>query len=173
MARHKRGYAFIAVIAARRQTYFGGDEALGFFGEQLGAHDVIERCGNDELQPFRQRNELAMQQYKRLAPGIVRADELVFEAELAAEVKGPGFFGEKRIGAGFNDATADLFAADDAAQTRALLKELPCKRGSTAAGLFEVVGRAQAGDAAADDADSLHESSCQLPVAGCRLDNFS
>jgi len=86
---------------------------------------------------------LAPQQHKGFAQGVVRADELAFQAQLAAELKGPGLFREKRVGPGFNHAAAEIFAAHNAAQPGFFFKETPLESGPVAAGLFKVVGRAQ------------------------------
>ncbi len=156
MPADERCHTLITVSFSWLQVYFLGDDALALFREQLRAHHVIERGGDDELQPLGQWHELAVQQHKGFAQRVVRSDELAFQAQLAAELKGPGFFREKRVGPGFNHAAAEIFAAHDAAQSRFFFKELPLEPGPVAAGLFKVVGRAQSRNAAADDSNFLH-----------------
>jgi hypothetical protein len=43
---------------------------------------------------------------------------LIAETETAAEVGGPGFFGDEGVGAGFDDAIVDALGAENAAELR-------------------------------------------------------
>jgi len=79
---------------------------------------------------------------------------LIAEAERAAEIGGPGFFGDEGVGAGFDDASVDVFGAEDAAEARGRFVEDVVNGRAGAAALFEFEGGGEAGDAAADDGDA-------------------
>ena len=53
-----------------------------------------------------------------LAVGVVRADELIAKPERAAEIGGPGLFGDEGIRPGFDDASVDVLGAEDSAEAR-------------------------------------------------------
>ena len=100
------------------------------------------------------------------AVGVVGADELVAEAEGAAEVGSPGFFGDEGIGASFDEAALDVFGAEDAAEVRRRFIErvLDCPGPAM---FFESESGGESGDAAADDGDAVHGT--RLPAFGFRL----
>src|SRR5260370_31573477 len=110
---------------------------------------MIERCGHNELQPLGQWHQLALQQHKGFAQRVVRSDELAFQAQLAAELKGPGFFREKRVSPGFNHAAVEIFAAYDAAQARFFFKEVPFESDPVAAAHLEMAASPRSSKASA------------------------
>ena len=75
-------------------------------------------CRDHEHQAVGHFDEAAVGQDVGLAVGVVGADELIAEAKRAAEIGGPGLFGDEGIGAGFDDASVDVFGAEDAAEAR-------------------------------------------------------
>ena len=112
--------------------------------------------GDHEHQAVGHFDEAAAGQDVGLAVGVVGADELVAEAEGAAEIGGPGLFGDEGVGAGFDEASVDVFGAEDAAETRGRFVENVVDIGAGAAVLFEGEGGGEAGDASADDGDASH-----------------
>jgi hypothetical protein len=80
---------------------------------------------------------------------------LVTETKGAAQIGGPGLFGDERVGAGFNDASVDVFGAEDAAQARGgFVEDIVDAGARVAAVLFEGEGGGESGDASADDGDA-------------------
>ena len=65
-------------------------------GHQLGRHHEHQPVGHDD--------QLAVYHNVGLSLRVVGADKLVVEAELFAERRGPGFFGEERVGTGLDQA---------------------------------------------------------------------
>src|ERR1019366_9495399 len=101
-------------------------------------------------------HEAAASQDVSLAIGVVRTDELVAEAEGAAEIGGPGLLGNEGIGAGFDQASVDVFGAENAAEARGRFVENVVEIGARAAVLFQDEGGGEAGDASANDGDASH-----------------
>src|SRR2546425_13010407 len=64
-----------------------------------GGHDL---GGHHEHQAIGERHQFAVEQDVSLAMRIIGTDQLIGETELAAEIRGPGFLGEERIRAGFD-----------------------------------------------------------------------
>ena len=124
-------------------------------------------CRDHEHQTVGHFDETAVSQNVGLAVGVVRADELVAEAESAAQIGGPGLFGDEGIGAGLHQASVDVFGAKHASQTRRRFVENVVDIGAGPALLFEGEGGGQAGNASADDGDAFHE--LRLPASGFRL----
>ena len=83
-------------------------------GQDFGWHHEHEAVGHGD--------ETAADEDVSFAIGVVRADELISEAESAAEVGGPGFFGNEGIRSGFYDAAVDVFGAEDAAEIGARIR---------------------------------------------------
>ena len=91
-----------------------------------------------------------------LALRVVGADELVGDAQLFAERRGPGFFGEEGIGTGLDQAALDAIGVHGAAEALAALEERVLELRAGGARLFQMEGGAQPGDAAADNGNPLH-----------------
>ena len=83
-------------------------------GMNLGGHHEHEAIGH--------HHQLAPGYDVGLALRVVRADELIAQPNLAAEVGSPGLLGEKRIGARFNQAAVDAVGDEHATQARAGLE---------------------------------------------------
>jgi hypothetical protein len=81
---------------------------------------------------------------------------LISETEGAAEVGGPGFFGDEGVGSGLDNAILDALGAENAAELGRGFEEsvIDC---AGAAGVFESEGGGESGDAAADDGNANHE----------------
>ena len=79
-------------------------------GQNFGGHHEHQAVGHDD--------ETVADDDVGFAVGVIGADELIAEADFAAEVGGPGFFGEKGIGAGFDEAAIDVIGDEDAAEAR-------------------------------------------------------
>jgi hypothetical protein len=79
-------------------------------GQNLGGDHEHQAIGHDD--------EAAVGQDVCLAVGIVGTDELIAQAESAAEIGGPRFFGDERIRARFDNASVNGFGAEDAAEAR-------------------------------------------------------
>jgi hypothetical protein len=58
-----------------------------------------------------------------LALRIIGADELIGESQLPAEIRGPGFLGEERIRASFDEEIPNTLGDNHASETRARFKE--------------------------------------------------
>jgi hypothetical protein len=101
-------------------------------------------CGDHEHQAVRHFEEAAASQDVGLALGVVGADEFVAQAEGATEVGGPGFFGDEGVGAGLDQASVNVFGAEDAAQARGGFIEDVVDIGAAAAVFFEGEGGGQA-----------------------------
>ncbi len=90
------------------------------------------------------------------AVGVVGADELIAQSDFAAEIGGPGLFGEERIGAGFDEAAIGVVGDNDSAEARGGFEQNILDLCHTGAGLalfFERERGREAGDSAADDGD--------------------
>ena len=61
-----------------------------------------------EHQPVGHGYESVLVRNVGFALAIVRADQLIAQSELAAEIGGPGFFGQEGIGAGFDPAVIGI-----------------------------------------------------------------
>jgi len=80
---------------------------------------------------------------------------LFAESKRTAEIGCPGLFRDKGIGAGFDDASVDVFGAEDAAETRGSLVENVLDNSTRIpAQFFEFEGCGKARDASADDRDA-------------------
>src|ERR1700724_3404442 len=93
---------------------------------------------------------------------IIRAHELVAQAQRAAEIGCPRFFRKKGVGPSLNHAAFNLFSAQHAAESRRGFVKYILERGSGAAMLFESKSRGQPRNSAANDSDALHESRPQV-----------
>ena len=91
---------------------------------------------------------------------------MIAQADGAAKICGPGFFGDERIGTGFDDASVDMFGAKDAAWTwRGFVENVFDEGACVPAQLFESEGGCKAGDASANngDATQLYSSAAIKP----------
>ena len=92
---------------------------------------------------------------------------MIAQSELAAQVGGPGFFRNKRVGTRFNQASVNLFRAQDATQTRRSLVKNILEIGTGPPKFLKSESSGEAGDASAEDGDAFHE--LRLPASGFRL----
>ena len=107
------GHGFVGFGLMRRMEPLGGHAHFGAKREKrrehrrqnLGRHHEHEAVGHDD--------ELVLDHDIGFAVGVVRADELVAQSDFAAEVGGPGFFGEEGIGTGFHEAPVFFNAVGD------------------------------------------------------------
>ena len=118
-----------------------------------GGHDL---GGHHEHEPVGHHHQLAPDYDVGLALGVVRADELIAQPDLAAEIGGPGLLGEKRIGSGFDQAAVDAVGDQDTAQARAGLEQNVFDGRARPAFFFDRVRGREAGDSAADDGNAFH-----------------
>ena len=149
-----------------RHAEFGGP------GKKRGESGGQDFRGDHEHEAVGHGDEAAADEDVGFAIGVVGADELIAETERAAEVGGPGLFGDEGIGAGFDDAAVDVLGAEDAAELRGGFVEnvFDC---AGAAGFFEGEGGGESGDAAADDCDAGHERGCPASrLSGFRSAEF-
>ncbi len=92
------------------------------------------------------------------ALGVVGADELIAESDFAAEVGGPGFFGEEGIRSGFDEAAIHMVGDENAAKAgRGFVEDILHGRPGLAF-FFERERGREAGDSAADDGNTWHSS---------------
>src|SRR5580704_4647873 len=94
---------------------FAGHAELGAPGEKRRESGGQNFGWDHEHQAVGQRDELAADENVSFAVGVVRADELIAEADSAAEIGGPGLFGDEGVGSGLDDAAVDVFGAEDSA----------------------------------------------------------
>ena len=127
--------------------------AQGKKRRQHGGHDL---GGHHEHEPIGHLHQLALGNDVGLALGVVRADELVAQPDLAAEVGSPGLLGEKRIGAGFDQAAIDAIGDEHSAQAWAGLEQNVLDGRAGLALFFDRVRGREAGDSAADDGNAFH-----------------
>ena len=118
-----------------------------------GGHDL---GGHHEHEPVGHHHQLAPGYDVGLALRVVRADELIAQPDLAAEVGSPGLLGEKRIGSGFDQAAVDAVGDEHSTQARAGLEQNVLDGRAGLALFFERVRGREAGDSAADDGDAFH-----------------
>ena len=80
--------------------------------QNFGRHHEHEAVGHDE--------ESVLDHDVGFAVGVVGADELIAQSNFAAEIGGPGLFGEEGIGAGFDQAPVffNAIGNHDAAEAR-------------------------------------------------------
>ena len=95
---------------------FPSHAELGGPGKERGESSGQNFGWDHEHQAVGQRDELATDKNVGLAVSIVGADELIADAERAAEIGGPGLFGDEGIGSGFDDAAVDVLGAENAAE---------------------------------------------------------
>ncbi len=152
----ERGNAFIAIGCARRMEKFLGHADFRTPGEKRRESGGQDFGRDHEHQAVGDGDESAAHENVGYAIGVVRSDELVAEAESAAEVCGPGFFGNEGIGSSFDDASLDELGAEDAAERGRRFIEGVFDSAGTAM-LFEGESGGESGDASADDRDAGHE----------------
>lgn len=104
--------------------------------------------------------------------GVVGADQLVAEAEIAAQIGGPGLFGDEGVRTGFDDASVNVIGAENPAKPQARLEENVVDIRGGAAAFFEGEGGGQAGDSSADNSDASQMQS-SAAKAGCSCDNLT
>ena len=118
--------------------------------------DGASLVGTMNISPSGRGRQLALYQNVSFAIAVVGTDELVFHAEPATEIRGPGLFGEKGIRAGLNQAAIHLLGGQDTAETRAGFVNRILQRLAGLAAFFKRERRRQPGDAAADNGDAFH-----------------
>ena len=104
---HELRDGFIVLHGPRRMQQLPRHAELGAPGEQRRQRRRDQLRGHHEHQAVRHDDQPAMYHNVGLALRVVGADELIAHAELFAERSRPGFFGEERIGAGFDQAAFD------------------------------------------------------------------
>ncbi len=112
--------------------------------------------GNHEHEPVWHRHQLALGDDVGLALRVVRADKLVAQPDLAAEIGSPRLLGEKRIGSGFDQAAVDAVGDKHTTEARAGLEQNVLDGSAGLAFFFYRVRGRKAGDSAADDGNSFH-----------------
>ena len=118
MALDEGGDGLVVIDGARRMEEFPRHAQLGLPRKKWRHASGQDFRGDHEHQAVGHFDEAAFGQNVGLAVGVIRTDELVAEAKRAAEIGGPGLFGDEGIGAGFDDASVDVFGAEDTAETR-------------------------------------------------------
>ena len=96
---------------------------------------------------------------------IIGADELVREANLAAEVDCPGLLRKKRIGTSLDEASIHPLGEQNAAETRAAFEQRVLQRNAGGAFLFESKGSGESRNAATDYGNAFHEITCNAGKA--------
>src|SRR5262249_33521579 len=114
--------------------------------------------GYHELQPGRDGDQPAVHQNVGSAPGIIRADQLIGDAQLRAQASGFWLGGKERIRAGFKDKAVVALRPDHATQASGLLKQSPLKIRAGLPGLLQIEGSTEPSDPATDDGYALHAS---------------
>ena len=126
-------------------------------GENSVDNSVGRKPGrNHEHQPIGHGRQLAFHQDVSLATAVVRTNELVFDTEPATEIRSPGLFREKGIGASLNQAAIHLVRGQYAAETRAGFVNRVLQRITGPAAFFERERCRQPRDTAADNGDAFH-----------------
>ena len=156
VALDERSDAFVGIGGTRGMKQFLRHAELGGPGKKRR-----ESCGQDfgwdhEHQAVGHGDEAAADEDVGYAIGVVGADELIAEAEGAAEIGGPGLFGDEGIGPGFDDAATMCSVRRTPPRLRRGFIEdvFDC---AGAAMFFESESGGESGDAAADDRDANHE----------------
>ena len=167
MALDESGHRLVVIDRTRRMEQLLRHAQLRLPGKkrrEAGGQDLRR---DHEHQAVGHLDQAAAGQDVGLAVGVVRADELVAEAQRAAEIGGPGLFGDEGIGPGLDHASVDVFGAENAAEPRRRFVESVFDVGAGAALFFEREGGGESGDASADDGDAIH--GLRLPASGFRL----
>jgi len=154
VALHERSYAFVCVSGARRMKKFLRHAQLGKPGKKAGRILWAGFWSGHEHEAVGHGDEAAADEDVSDAIGVVGADELVAEADGAAEIGGPGFSLMKESGPASDDAALDVLGAKNAAEARRrFIKNV--FDGAGTAMIFEREGGGESRDAAADDRDSI------------------
>ncbi len=109
---------FVVFDRARRMKEFLRHPQLRFPREQWRHARRHDLGRNQEHETVGHLDETASGQNVSLAIGIVRADQLITQAERAAEIGGPRLFADKGIWACLYDATGNVVGAEHASQAR-------------------------------------------------------
>ena len=75
-------------------------------------------CWDHEHEAVGDGNEAAAYEDVGFAIGVVGAEELIAQANGAAQIGGPGLFGDERVGPGLDNAALDVFGAKNSAEAR-------------------------------------------------------
>jgi hypothetical protein len=118
VALDERGDGFVVIDCARRVKKLLRHAQLGFPGKERREAGGQDFRRDQEHQPIGHFDEAAAGEDVGLALGIVRADELIADAESAGEISGPWLLRDEGIGAGFDDTSVDIFGAENAAEAR-------------------------------------------------------
>src|SRR5205807_444392 len=120
-----------------------------------GDHE-LQAVGNGNLPVFYHDVSLALK--------VIGGNQVIPDSQLPAKLAGVGFFGQKGIGTSLKNVAFAVFGANHAAQASGFFQQSPFQVGAIAPRLFQVPGCAQAGDASADNGNTLH--ACGPEVTG-------
>src|ERR1035438_8349996 len=109
--------------------------------------------------------------------GVVRADQLIGDAELLAQRNRPRLFGEERVRAGFHQAALHAIGIHGPTEPLAAFEKRVFQIGSGCTRLLQIKCGAQPGNASTDNGNALHtvffieSSGCATPsrTAAARL----
>ncbi len=147
----QRRNGLVAVAGPRRMQQLKRHANLGAQAEQPRQRRRNQLGGNQEHQPVGQRHQPVAHDDIGLAGRVVRGDQLAAEAQLAAQFRRRRLFGEKRVRPALEHRAIHNLGGQRAAQPRPLLKERVLDRRARRARFFELIGRRQSRNAAADD----------------------
>ena len=99
---------FVAEAGTRGMEEFLRHPKFRLPGEERRKSGGQDFGGDHEHQAVGHFDEAAAGEDVGFAVDVVRADELIAEAERAGEIGGPGFLGDEGIRAGFDDASVDI-----------------------------------------------------------------
>ena len=150
---HKLGQRLVAVVAARRDKEVHPHAQLAPRRDQGREDKGLELGGHDHQHAVGQRLGLALVQHIGLALPLVGAQHVRAQPQLARQRRAPRLLRDKRVRPALDDKGAPVrhrhvLGVDLAAPAVALLQQhvgYAC--------LLQVVGRAEPGNAAADDDD--------------------
>ena len=118
------GNTFVALRPARRKTPFPYHAKFCGRGKKRRQQRRRQFGGNHEHQPIGHGHEPALHQDVGSAIAVIGTDELIFQADPAAEVRGPGLFREKRIRTSLHQAAIHLLPCAARRRSAGLLRKL-------------------------------------------------
>ena len=123
MALHHLGNGFVLGGIPSRMKPFRSHADFCSQGKKRRHYGWHYLGGHHEHEPIGHLHQLALGYDVSLALRVVRADKLVAQPDLAAEIRSPGLLSEKRIGSSFDQASLDAIGDEHSAQAWAGLEQ--------------------------------------------------
>src|SRR5262245_9956787 len=155
-AADERAEALVAVATAW-QSEVERHAELARPGEEIRREEWAQSRRRQQLKAVRQRMQTSAKYHEGPAEAVVGPEQPILDAEATAQLEGPRFLGEKRIGAAFDEESAVTLGSDRAAQPIGGVVDGEVDGAAALArSLDDAVSGCESGDAAADH-DHLHE----------------